>query len=137
MIQSLNLVIVAVLVCAAGLAFVVLYNLTNINIAERKRELSTLKVLGFRSLETSSYIYRENIILTVIGTVVGLFLGILLTNFVITTVEVDMVMFGRSIHVTSYILAAVMTLVFAAFVNVIMHFRIKKIDMIESLKSVE
>lgn len=137
MIQSLNLVIVAVLVCAAGLAFVVLYNLTNINIAERKRELSTLKVLGFRSLETSSYIYRENIILTVIGTVVGLFLGILLTNFVITTVEVDMVMFGRSIHVTSYILAALMTLVFAAFVNVIMHFRIKKIDMIESLKSVE
>lgn len=137
MIQSLNLVIVAVLVCAAGLAFVVLYNLTNINIAERKREISTLKVLGFRSLETSSYIYRENIILTVIGMILGLFLGILLTRFVVSTVEVDMVMFGRDIHLLSYILASMMTLVFAALVNIIMHFRIKKIDMIESLKSVE
>ncbi len=137
MIKSLNLVIVAVLVCAAGLAFVVLYNLTNINIAERKREVSTLKVLGFNSGETSAYIYRENIILTVIGMAIGLVLGIYLNRFIVSTIEIDMVMFGREIHPLSFVLASAMTILFAALVNIIMHFRIKKIDMIESLKSVE
>lgn len=137
MISSLNYVVLVMVVCAAALAFVVLYNLTNINVAERKREISTLKVLGFKDSETSAYIYRENILLTVVGIAVGLVLGVLLLNFVITTVEIDMVMFGRQLYASTFIIAAVLTAVFAAVVNFVMHFRIKKIDMIESLKSIE
>lgn len=137
MIDSLNYVVIVMVICAAALAFVVLYNLTNINIAERKREISTLKVLGFKNSETSAYIYRENIVLTIVGTIVGLLLGVLLLKFVINTVEIDMVMFGRQMYAQTFIIAAVLTVVFSALVNVIMCFRIKKIDMIESLKSIE
>ncbi|MBR3972282.1 MAG: ABC transporter permease [Ruminococcus sp.] len=137
MIESLNYVVIVMVICAAALAFVVLYNLTNINIAERKREISTLKVLGFKNTETSAYIYRENIVLTIVGTIVGLLLGVLLLKFVINTVEIDMVMFGRKMYAQTFIIAAVLTMVFSALVNVIMCFRIKKIDMIESLKSIE
>ncbi|MBQ4568583.1 MAG: ABC transporter permease [Ruminococcus sp.] len=137
MIGSLNYVVLVMLVCAGALAFVVLYNLTNINIAERKREISTLKVLGFKDTETSAYIYRENLLLSLLGTGAGLVLGVWLLRFIISTVEIDMLMFGREIHFTVFIISAVLTLVFAAIVNIIMHFRIKKIDMVESMKSVE
>lgn len=137
MIGSLNYVVLVMLVCAGALAFVVLYNLTNINIAERKREISTLKVLGFKNTETSAYIYRENLLLSILGTGAGLMLGVWLLRFIISTVEIDMLMFGREIHFAVFIISAVLTLVFAAIVNIIMHFRIKKIDMVESMKSVE
>ncbi len=137
MIGSLNYVVIVMVVCAAALAFVVLYNLTNINIAERKREISTLKVLGFKNSETSAYIYRENILLTLVGIAVGLVLGVMLLRFVIVTVEIDMVMFGRKMYADTFIIASVLTALFAAIVNVVMHFRIKKIDMVESLKSIE
>ncbi|MGN0453156.1 MAG: FtsX-like permease family protein [Ruminococcus sp.] len=137
MIQSLNYVVIVMIVSAAALAFVVLYNLTNINIAERKREISTLKVLGFKNTETSAYIYRENILLAAVGIMAGLLLGIWLLNFIINTVEVSMVMFGRGLHFESFLFASLLTLFFAAVVNMVMHIRIKKIDMVESLKSVE
>lgn len=137
MIQSLNKVIVIMIACAAALAFVVLYNLTNINISERAREIATLKVLGFYNGESAFYIYRESIIMTLVGTLCGLFAGIFLCRFIVTTVEVDMVMFGRDIFATTYIYAAALTTLFAFLVNLFMYFKMKKIDMIESLKSVE
>lgn len=137
MLASLNLVIWVIIAAAGLLAFVVMYNLTNINITERIREIATLKVLGFYDGEVDSYIFRENIILSLIGTVAGLILGIFLAQFIITTAEVDMAMFGRNIYPMSYILAAVITMVFSVFVTLVMHKRLKNIDMIESLKSVE
>ena len=137
MISSLNYVVLVMIVSAAALAFVVLYNLTNINVAERKREISTLKVLGFKDTETSAYIYRENILLSVFGIGAGLLLGVWLLGFIINTIEMDMVMFGRDIHFITFVLSALLTGVFASLVNVIMHKRLKKIDMVESLKSVE
>lgn len=137
MIQSLNYVVLVMVVCAAALAFVVLYNLSNINIAERKREISTLKVLGFKNSETSAYIYRENIVLTAVGILCGLLLGIWLKDFIVSTVEVNMVMFGRQLHASTFIISTLLTAVFSVAVNFVMHLRIKKIDMVESLKSVE
>lgn len=137
MLSALDYVIV-VLVAAAGLlAFVVLYNLNNINITERKRELATLKVLGFYPGEVATYVYRENIILTLIGALVGMGLGKILHRFVITTVEVESAMFGRNIDPSSFVIGFVVTVAFALFVNGIMYFKLKKIDMVESLKSVE
>ncbi len=137
MLNSLNMVVVVMIVCAAALAFVVLYNLTNINIAERVREIATFKVLGFYNRETSSFIYRENIILTILGIAAGLGLGVLLTGFIVTTVEVDNVMFGREIYFTSYLFAAGLTMLFSLAVNAAMSFKIKAVNMVESLKSVE
>lgn len=137
MIKSLDTVILVMILCAAALAFVVLYNLTNINISERVRELATLKVLGFNDTETSSYVYRESMIMTLVGTLLGLLVGKYLCSFIITTVEVDMVMFGREIFVPTYIYAILLTFLFAMLVNSVMYFKMKKIDMIESLKSVE
>lgn len=137
MLQSLNLVIVVLIVSAGLLAFVVLYNLNNINITERRRELATLKVLGFYDMEVSSYVYRENIMLTIFSIAVGIVLGALLHRFVITTVEVDAVMFGRVVNWQSYLLSALLTTVFSLFVNWVMYYKLKKIDMVESLKSVE
>ena len=137
MLQSLNLVIVVLIVSAGLLAFVVLYNLNNINITERRRELATLKVLGFYDTEVSSYVYRENIMLTIFSIAVGIVLGALLHRFVITTVEVDAVMFGRVVNWQSYLLSALLTTVFSLFVNWVMYYKLKKIDMVESLKSVE
>lgn len=137
MLQSLDLVIVVLIVSAGLLAFVVLYNLNNINITERRRELATLKVLGFYDTEVSSYVYRENIMLTIFSIVVGIVLGALLHRFVITTVEVDAVMFGRVVKWQSYLLSALLTTVFSLFVNWVMYYKLKKIDMVESLKSVE
>ena len=137
MLQSLDLVIVVLIVSAGLLAFVVLYNLNNINITERRRELATLKVLGFYDTEVSSYVYRENIMLMIFSIVVGIVLGALLHRFVITTVEVDAVMFGRVVKWQSYLYSALFTTAFSLFVNWVMYYKLKKIDMVESLKSVE
>ena len=137
MLNSLNMVIVVMVVCAAALAFVVLYNLTNINIAERQREIATFKVLGFFNRETSRFIYIENIVLTILGIAVGLVLGIFLTGFIVTTVEVDNVMFGREIYPSTFLYASGLTLIFSLLVNAAMNFKIKSVNMVESLKSVE
>lgn len=137
MLRSLNLVIVVLIISAGMLAFVVLYNLNTINITERKRELATIKVLGFYDMEVASYVYRENILLTLIGSLVGMGLGRLLLQFVIVTVEVDEIMFGRVIHFPSYMYSFLFTLGFSMFVNWVMYFKLKRIDMVESLKSVE
>lgn len=137
MLQSLDIVIVVLIISAGMLAFVVLYNLNNINITERKRELATLKVLGFYDKEVTEYVYRENILLTLIGSVFGMFLGKILHRFIIVTVEIDSVMFGRNINTISFVYAFLLTVVFSLFVNGVMYFKLKKINMVESLKSVE
>lgn len=137
MLRSLNLVIVVLIVSAGMLAFVVLYNLNNINITERQRELATLKVLGFYDGEVASYVYRENILLTIIGSVVGMVLGNFLHRYTILTVEVEEAMFGRQIHWQSYLYSFLFTVAFSLFVNWVMFYKLKKIDMVESLKSVE
>ena len=135
--NGLNSVVAVLIICASLLAFVVLYNLTNINITERKREIATLKVLGFYEKETASYVYRENIILTLIGIALGLIFGIFLHQFVVVTAEVDIVMFDRGITALSYVWSAVMTLLFSFLVSLAMRRRISSIDMVESLKSIE
>lgn len=135
--KIMDLVVLVLIVSAAALAFVVLYNLTNVNITERIREIATLKVLGFYDLEVSSYVFRESIILSLMGAIVGLFLGFALCMFVITTAEVDEVMFGRSIHKISFLWAFLVTAAFSMAVNLIMTRVLKKVSMVESLKSVE
>ena len=137
MLKSLNLVIVVLIISAGMLAFVVLYNLNNINITERQRELATLKVLGFYNPEVAAYVYRENIILTFVGAAVGAVLGRILHLFVIQTVEVDAAMFGRNINLPSYLYSLAFTVAFSFIVNGVMYFKLRKIDMVESLKSVE
>ena len=119
------------------LSFVVLYNLSNININERKREIATLKVLGFYNNEVDNYITKENIILTIIGIALGLVLGSFLTNAVVSTVEIESARFIHQIKVASYIYSVLLSIMFTVIVNIITHFNLKKIDMIESLKSVE
>ncbi|TCT16257.1 putative ABC transport system permease protein [Natranaerovirga pectinivora] len=136
-IGSLNYVVLVLIVSAGALAFVVLYNLTNINISERQREIATIKVLGFYNNEVSAYVYRENLVLTIIGGVLGLVIGFYLHRFTVLTSEVDYVMFGRDIGVMSYFNAFVLTLGFSCFVNFVMYFRLRGIGMIESLKSIE
>lgn len=135
--RSVNMVVIVLIVAAAALAFIVLYNLTNINISERIREIATLKVLGFTRSEVRSYIFRETIILTVIGAILGLFLGIYLESFVVQTAEVDMVMFGREIHPDSFLWAFLLTLGFGFLVMIFMGRKLRKVSMVESLKSVE
>ena len=137
MLRSLNLVIIVLIISAGMLAFVVLYNLNTVNIAERKRELATLKVLGFYDMEVAEYVYRENILLTFIGAALGCILGKFLHLFIIQTVEVDSAMFGRIIHGTSYLYSLLFTVLFSLIINGLMYFKLKKIDMVESLKSVE
>lgn len=137
MLESLDIVIIVLIISAGMLAFVVLYNLNNINITERKRELATLKVLGFYDKEVSSYVYRENILLTLIGALAGLLIGKILHRFIIETVEIDSVMFGRNIDPPSFLYAFLLTVAFSLFVNGVMYFKLKKINMVESLKSVE
>ena len=137
MLASLNLVIIVLIVSAGMLAFVVLYNLNSINITERQRELATLKVLGFYDVEVAEYVFRENILLTLIGAFIGVIFGKVLHLFVIQTVEVDAAMFGRSIYLPSYIYSFLFTIGFSLFVNWVMYFKLKKIDMVESLKSIE
>ncbi|WP_195656939.1 FtsX-like permease family protein [Blautia massiliensis (ex Durand et al. 2017)] len=137
MLGSLGAVIWVLIISAGMLAFVVLYNLNNINITERQRELATLKVLGFYDGEVSQYVFRENILLSFIGILAGAVFGIFLHRYVITTVEVDAVMFGRNIKPISFVYSGLITFGFSMFVNMVMHFKLKKINMVESLKSVE
>ena len=137
MLGSLGAVIWFLIISAGMLAFVVLYNLNNINITERQRELATLKVLGFYDGEVSQYVFRENILLSFIGILAGAVFGIFLHRYVITTVEVDAVMFGRNIKPISFVYSGIITFGFSMFVNMVMHFKLKKINMVESLKSVE
>lgn len=137
MIQGLDIVVVVLIVSAGLLAFVVLSNLTNVNISERQREIATLKVLGFNRKEINMYIYKENLILTFIGSLVGLVLGIMLHRFVILMVEMDFVMFGRDVSSISLIYSVLITMGFALMVNYAMTFKLRKIKMVESLKSVE
>lgn len=135
--EMLDFVVLILILAAGALAFVVLYNLTNINITERIREIATIKVLGFRDKEVSAYVYRENIFLTIIGTLLGLFLGFVLHRFVIDTMELDNMMFGRIIKLFSYTVSAVLTMLFAIFVNLFMFRKLQNVDMASSLKSVE
>ncbi len=135
--SSVDSVIVVLILAAAALAFVVLYNLTNINIAERQREIATLKVLGFTPSEYTTYIFREIILLSLIGAIIGLVVGIALENFVVVTAEVDLVMFGREIHLASFLISFVLTMLFTAIISVGMKYKLNKISMVESLKSVE
>lgn len=136
-INRLYFVIVIMILAAGTLAFIVLYNLNNINITERRRELATLKLLGFYDTETAAYVFRENIVLTVLGTILGIFLGIFLHKFVMITVETDVYMFGRELNWYSILFGAILTILFSLIVNFAMYFKLRKIDMIESLKSVE
>ncbi|NTW72789.1 MAG: ABC transporter permease, partial [Eubacteriaceae bacterium] len=137
MVNSLNFVVLVLIVSASSLAFVVLYNLTNINVNERIREIASLKVLGFYDNEVSAYIYWENIILTVMGALAGLLLGILLHRLIIVIIAVNDLMFGKLISLPSYLWSFLLTLAFSIFVNFIVHFKLKKINMVESLKSIE
>ena len=119
------------------LAFIVLYNLNNINIIERRRELATLKVLGFYDNEVVSYVYRENVVLSIIGSFVGLLLGKLLHGYIMNVIEMDDVIFPKMIFWQSYIFAVLITVVFGMLVNYSMYKKLKNIPMVESLKSVE
>lgn len=137
MISSLSIVIVVLVVSAGLLAFVVLYNLTNVNVSERIREIATLKVLGFYDKEVSAYVFRENILLSMIGACTGLLLGTGLHRLIMSLAELDNVMFGRVIAAKSYVISFVMTMFFSWVVARFMHYKLKKIPMVESLKSVE
>ena len=137
MMNSMNLVVVVIIVCAAGLAFIVLYNLTNINITERIKEIATIKVLGFYRNETASYVFRENMILTFIGTMAGLVLGKYFHMFVMSQVKVDQVAFDVRIAPISYVYSILLTFAFAWFVDLVMNGKLKRISMAESLKSVD
>ena len=136
-IKSLNYVVLLMIVSAGSLAFVVLYNLSNVNISERIREIATIKVLGFYDKEVSAYIYRENVILTLIGAFVGLGLGAILHQFIMVTVEVENMMFGRLINPLSYVASFILTIVMGVIVNLVMNKKLKKVEMVESLKSVD
>ena len=137
MLNTMNYVVLVLIVASAMLDFVVLYNLANINIAERQREIATLKVLGFHDNEVDNYINKENIIFTILGIALGLILGTFLTSAIIGSIEIDVLKFIRNIKPISYVYSAIITLLFSFIVNFIIHFVLKKIDMIESLKSVE
>jgi putative ABC transport system permease protein len=135
--KPLNYVVLVLILSAGALAFIVLYNLTNINITERIREIATIKVLGFRDREVSAYVYRETILLTIFGTAAGLVLGVFMHHLVMGTMETDVMMFGRSIAALSYVLSIVLTFAFSIFVNIFMYYKLRRVKMVESLKSVE
>ena len=137
MLRSVDLIVVVLVIAAALLAFIVLYNLTNINVEERVREIATLKVLGFTRNETSAYIFREIMITVMLGCVLGLVLGVYLEGFVVVSAEVDQVMFGRTVHLASFVMAFVLTIAFACLVLFGMRGKVAHIDMVESLKSIE
>lgn len=137
LLESINFIVFVLILAAGGLAIIVLYNLTNINIDERRKELATLKVLGFHNKEVAAYIYRETAILSIIGTGVGLFLGSLLHGFIIKVGESVDLMFGRSISVSSFILSALITLLFSAVVDLIMYKKLKSIEMVDSMKAID
>ena len=135
--ERVDFVVVIIILAAAALAMVVLFNLSNINITERQRELATIKLLGFYDREVSAYIYRENIVLTVFGILIGCFMGHWLHIYLVRSTEIDLMLFGRQTKATAYLYAAILTTIFSFLVNVLAHFRMKKIDMVESLKSAE
>ncbi|MDE6386175.1 MAG: FtsX-like permease family protein [Lachnospiraceae bacterium] len=137
MMQSMDYIVALIILCAGCLAFIVLYNLTNINITERIREIATIKVLGFYAKETADYVFRENLMLTGLGAIVGLLLGKLLHWFIMYNINIDMISFKTYISPLSYGLSLVLTFVFAMFVNGIMFFKLERINMAESLKSIE
>lgn len=137
MMSSLNYIVLLIIICAGALAFIVLYNLTNINITERLREIATLKVLGFNEMESAVYVFRENLVLTTIGAVVGLGLGKLLHTFVMSQIKIDLMYFDIRIAGISYLYSIALTFVFAVIVAVFMYFKLQKINMSEALKSVE
>ena len=137
MLGSIDSIVAILIIAAALLAFVVLYNLSNINISERKREIATLKVLGFYHNEVDRYITRENVLLTIIGIAIGLLFGSYLSHFIISTCEPDYIMFIRHVDILSYVISALMTIFFTIIVNIVTHYNLKKINMIESLKNVE
>lgn len=136
-INSLNYVVLVMIVFAGALAFVVLYNLTNVNISERIREIATIKVLGFYDGEVAAYIYRENTILTLFGIVFGFLIGKYLHRYIMVTVEMENIMFGLKLNVRSNIIAGLMTVIFSILVNLFMYYKLKNVQMVESLKSVE
>lgn len=136
-IERVDFVVVIIILAAAALAMVVLFNLSNINITERQRELATIKLLGFYDKEVSAYVYRENIVLTVFGILVGCFMGHWLHIYLVRSTEIDLMMFGRQTAPSAYVYAAILTMLFSVLVNVLAHFKMKKIDMVESLKSAE
>lgn len=137
MLNALNLVVWVLVIAAGLLVFVVTFNLNNINISERRRELASLKVLGFYDMEVAMYVYRENIFLTLFGIIAGIFMGTWLHRYLITTLEVEMIMFGRNISLESYLYSSLLTVVFTILVNLVMFYKLRQIDMVESLKSVE
>lgn len=137
MLEALNLVVLTVVICAGLLAMIVLYNLTNISISERIREIATIKVLGFQPREAAAYVFKENLLLSAMGAAIGLGGGILLLRFVMSQIKVDMVWFQARLTWSSYVLAFVLTMVFAAIVDFILYFKLEKINMAEALKSVE
>ena len=137
MMGNLNFVIIVIILSAGALAFLVLFNLTNINITERIREIATIKVLGFRDHEVDAYIFRENMLLTLVGTFLGLFLGVLFHKYIIRTMEIDSMMFGQQAHPESFLWSILLTLIFTLLVNLFMHRKLKRVNMVESLKSVE
>ena len=135
--ERVDFVVVIIILAAAALAMVVLFNLSNINITERQRELATIKLLGFYDGEVSAYVYRENIVLTVFGILLGCFMGHWLHIYLVRSTEIDLMMFGRQTAPSAYVYAAILTALFSLLVNVLAHFKMKKIDMVESLKSAE
>lgn len=137
MLTSTDSIVAILILAATALAFVVLYNLSNINISERKREIATLKVLGFYPKEVDRYINSETIILTTIGIIIGLICGSYLSHFIISTCEPDYIMFERQVYKISYLYSALITIIFTIIVNIVTHYNLKKINMIESLKNVE
>jgi putative ABC transport system permease protein len=137
MIKSLNYIVLLVIICAGALAFIVLYNLTNINITERIREIATIKVLGFYPNETASYVFKENFALTALGAALGLILGIYLHRFVMYNIDIDAIDFNKQIAPSSFLLSFAITFLFTVFVDVVMYFKLERIDMVESLKSIE
>lgn len=135
--ERVDFVVVIIILAAAALAMVVLFNLSNINITERQRELATIKLLGFYDGEVSAYVYRENIVLTLFGILMGCFMGHWLHIYLVRSTEIDLMMFGRQTAMSAYVYAAILTMLFSVLVNVLAHFKMKKIDMVESLKSAE
>jgi putative ABC transport system permease protein len=137
MLEALNLVVVTIVICAGMLAVTVLYNLTNINITERIREIATIKVLGFRAGESAAYVFKENLLLTAMGMVFGLFLGKWLLDFVISQIKIDMIWLTTSIQPMSCLYAVLLTMLSAVIVDFVLYFKLEKINMAEALKSVE
>lgn len=137
MLDALDLLVIVIVVCAGALAVIVLYNLTNINITERVREIATIKVLGFHSMESALYVFKENLLLSGMGVAVGLLMGKYLLDFVVSQIKVDFVFFSPKFSLLSCILSVILTMLSAIIVDFMLYFKLEKINMAEALKSVE